>query len=75
MARDVVYGVTEGDILVTFDSDRPGTQSTIPLGAGFNATTEDIEAIDFRPTTGGLYALIRVDRLSGGSGRDVVRQR
>ena len=60
MARDVVYGVTEGDALVTFDSDRPGTQTTVPLGAGFNPATEDIEAIDFRPATGGLYALIRI---------------
>jgi MYXO-CTERM domain-containing protein len=51
-----VYGVTENQTLVTWDTSSPGTiQGGIAISGLMN--NEQIRGIDFRPATGELYAL------------------
>ncbi len=50
-----IYAVTATNNLITFDSATPGTVNTTVAITGLGA--QDIEAIDFRPATGGLFAL------------------
>jgi hypothetical protein len=50
----VVTGLTVNDRLVTFAASDPATiRSTVKI----TGVDGDVEAIDFRPATGGLYAL------------------
>lgn len=53
---EMVFGVTQQDILVTWDSATPGTIVTGVAITGL-AVNETIQAIDFRPATGQLYAI------------------
>ncbi len=51
-----VYGITESQTLVTWDTSSPGTiQGGIAISGLMN--NEQIRGIDFRPATGELYAL------------------
>jgi hypothetical protein len=50
----VVYGLTDANALVRFDSATPGTTTTIPI-TGLQGT-DHVLGIDFRPRTGQLYA-------------------
>jgi hypothetical protein len=55
-SAELVYGVTQQDILVSWDSASPNN-----IISGFAITglsqNETVQAIDFRPATGQLYAL------------------
>ena len=56
-----VTGLTANDRLVTFAASDPGTiLSTVKI-TGL-AEGDDVAAIDFRATTGGLYAVVTSDR-------------
>ena len=57
MAGELVYGLTESDRLAVFDSDRPGTVTPVAL-TGL-AAGDDVVAVDFRPATTQLFALIK----------------
>jgi len=57
-----IFGVTTTNGLVSFDSATPGTVSSIGLIGGLQ-TGETILGIDFRPATGGLYAIGSTSRL------------
>lgn len=53
---ELIFGVTEQDILVSWDSSSPGTiiAGTAITGLAMN---ERIQSIDFRATTGQMYAI------------------
>lgn len=59
---ELIYGVTEQDVLLTWDSATPGTiiSGTTIMGLGVN---ERVQSIDFRPSTGELYAIGSHSRL------------
>ena len=57
-----IYGVTNTNQLVRFDSATPGTISTVGPIIGLQAS-ENILGIDFRPATGQLYALGSTSRI------------
>jgi hypothetical protein len=63
-AAETVYGLTAGDNLVTFSSDRPGTVSS-PLAITGQGSGESFVGIDVRPATGQLYGVTQ----AGQSGR------
>jgi hypothetical protein len=63
-AAETVYGLTNGDSLVTFSSSRPGTVSS-PQAITGQGSGESFVGIDVRPATGQLYGVTR----SGQSGR------
>ena len=72
--RDVpttLVGLTTADTLVTFDSASPGTTSSPVVVLGLLAT-EDLVGIDFRPSTGQLYGVVRDTLGMGNDGRLVV---
>jgi hypothetical protein len=66
-AGETIYAITPGNVLSRFDSDTPGTVTTIgPLtGLGMNQT---VRGIDFRPRTGRLYATAVITGSAGNSG-------
>jgi hypothetical protein len=53
---ELIFGVTEQDILVTWDSSSPGTIISGKAITGL-ATNERVQAIDFRGADGQLYAI------------------
>lgn len=53
---EAVYGITQTNRLISFDSSTPGTIAT-GVGISGLAQNEQILGIDFRPATGELYAL------------------
>ena len=57
-----LYGVTNGNSLIRFDSATPGTITTIGAITGLQGG-ENVLGIDFRPATGELYALGSTSRL------------
>jgi hypothetical protein len=57
-----VYAVTTGNQLVSFNRTNPDTVQTIGVITGLQ-TGESVVGIDFRPATGGLYALGSTSRL------------
>jgi hypothetical protein len=57
-----IYGVTNTNQLVRFDSATPGTVTTVGAITGLQAS-ENILGIDFRPATGQLYALGSTSRI------------
>lgn len=59
---ELIYGVTFGNQLVTFDSAAPTTILTASFITGLQMN-ESILGIDFRPATGQLYALGSTSRL------------
>ena len=59
---EIIYGLVGTTGLVRFDSTLPGTITTIGMVSGLK-NGETLLGIDFRPATGGLYAL--------GSGSDL----
>jgi hypothetical protein len=65
---ELIYGVTDPTFvtpsLVSFDSATPGTLTTIAPLTGV-VTGQTVRALDFRPSTGQLYALSSTD--AGGS--------
>ena len=63
-AAETVYGLTAGDNLVTFSSDRPGTVSS-PVAITGQGSGESFVGIDVRPATGQLYGVTQ----AGQSGR------
>ena len=52
---ELIYAAVAGNILLSFDSATPLTQSQVPI-TGLQAG-ESILGIDLRPATGQLYAL------------------
>jgi len=54
LALATVYGITAGNVLISFDSATPGTITTIGTVSGLGAN-ETIRGIDFRPRTGELF--------------------
>ena len=55
-SADTIFGVTTGNVLVSFDSSTPGSLiTTVPI-MGLRVG-ETIEGIDFRPANGLLYGL------------------
>ena len=65
MAVETVYGLTDGDDLVTFSSDRPGDPST-PLDVTGLVAGDNLVGIDFRPATNQLFAIAKVGATSNG---------
>ena len=61
-SAETLYGLTETDKLVTFDSATPGTVSVPRAITGLQAG-ETVKGIDFRPATLQLYALGSTGRL------------
>ncbi|QDT67471.1 hypothetical protein MalM25_03700 [Planctomycetes bacterium MalM25] len=59
---EVVYGVTENQFLVSWDSVTPGTLLSGSPVSGLQSN-ETVLGIDFRPATGELYALGSTSRL------------
>lgn len=59
---ETIVALTSGDRLVTFDHTTPGVTTTTVQVIGLQAE-ETLLAIDFRPGTGGLYALGTSSRL------------
>lgn len=57
-----IYAVTAGNQLITFDSSSPGTIGT-SVGVTGLLAGDEIEAIDFRPANGSLYALSSNSRI------------
>jgi hypothetical protein len=57
-----IYGITVQNQLVSFDSATPGTIATNVTVTGLQAG-EFLVGIDYRPATGGLYALGSTNRL------------
>ncbi len=57
-----LYGVTNANSLIRFDSATPGTISTVGAITGLQGG-ESVVGIDFRPATGELYALGSASRL------------
>lgn len=55
-AQDLIYGVTDNQTLITWNSNAPGTVLSGMALTGF-AANETVQGIDFRPATGELYAL------------------
>jgi hypothetical protein len=55
-AQDLVYGVTDNQTLITWNSNAPGTVLSGMALTGF-AANETVQGIDFRPATSKLYAL------------------
>jgi hypothetical protein len=55
-AQDLVYGVTDNQTLITWNSNAPGTVLSGMALTGF-AANETVQGIDFRPATSELYAL------------------
>jgi len=53
---EIVFGVTQNQSLITFDSATPGVIATGTSISGL-AQNEQVIGIDFRPATGELYAL------------------
>jgi len=53
---DTVFALVEGNLLEHFDSATPGTPSS-PIAITGLASGDNLMAIDFRPATGGLYAI------------------
>ena len=61
-AGEIVFGVTDNQFLVSWDSSAPGSLlSGLPISG--QQSNEQILAIDFRPATGQLYALGSTSRL------------
>jgi hypothetical protein len=56
-----VTGLTANDRLVTFAASDPGTILSTVRITGL-ADGDDVAAIDFRPSTGGLYAVVTSER-------------
>jgi hypothetical protein len=54
---DVIFAVTSARELISFDSATPGTISTSTAITGLQDQFEAVNAIDFRPANGSLYAL------------------
>ena len=52
---DTMYGITPGNVLIRFDSETPGAVTTIGTVSGLSAN-QTVRGIDFRPSTGVLYA-------------------
>jgi Domain of unknown function (DUF4394)/Calx-beta domain len=63
-AAETVYGLTAGDSLITFSSDRPGTVSS-PTAITGQGPGETFVGVDVRPATGQLYGVTQ----AGQSGR------
>ena len=59
----LVYGVTTDNTLFSFDTSSPGTILNGIAISGFAGTNENIRGIDFRPSTGQLFALGSFGRL------------
>jgi len=59
---EVIYGLTNLQQLVTFDSNTRAVTATTGL-AGFSITGESLLSIDIRPATGQLYGLSNQGRL------------
>ncbi|HEV7401365.1 MAG TPA: DUF4394 domain-containing protein [Chthoniobacteraceae bacterium] len=58
IAPAIIYAVTADNHLITFDSAAPATiLSTVAISGLVAPTTEHVAGIDFRPSTGQLYAL------------------
>lgn len=55
-AQETLYGITDTGTLFRFQSNSPGTQNTVGAVTGLSAG-HALRSIDFRPATGGLYAL------------------
>lgn len=53
----LIYGVTQYNDLISFDSDFPGTILTSVGITGLSDQFESVAGIDFRPANGQLYAL------------------
>jgi uncharacterized protein DUF4394 len=53
---DTVYALVQGNLLEHFDSATPGMPSS-PIAVTGLASGDNLMAIDFRPATGGLYAI------------------
>jgi len=79
IAPATLFGIRAGNELFTFGSESPGIPTSQGVISGLDAD-ETIEAIDFRPKTGELYALAtspdggarsgqiyRLDRVGGGT--------
>lgn len=54
--QETLYGITDSGSLFRFQSNTPGTQNTIGAVTGLSSG-HALRSIDFRPATGGLYAL------------------
>lgn len=59
---EAIYGLTNLQELVTFDSQTRSVTSTTPL-SGFSITGEILLSIDVRPATGELYGLSSANQL------------
>ncbi len=53
---DLVYGLTNNNSLITFDSEKPGIIRTIVPVTGI-AVGQVLSGLDFRPATGELYGI------------------
>ena len=58
----MVYGITTNNELISFNSNKPGTFSTKMTINGIGAG-EKLLSIDFRPSTGELYALSNASKI------------
>lgn len=55
-AQDTMYGVTDNQTLVTWDASDPSNLQSGVAISGLQSN-EQVRGIDFRPATGGLYAV------------------